>query len=270
MDNRQRQPAFLLSVICVLVAATASSCSLPGATKRIIVVAHRGAHDSAPENSLAAIRKAIEIGCDYVELDVRETKDGALILMHDRTVDGKTDGTGEVAGMTLAEIRRLGFKRGPEWRGEKVPTFEEALAACKGKMKVYVDNKSGPPEKVLAAIEKLGMVRDVVIYDSVERLRVFRKLHPEVWIMPDHPGTEEEMAALLASLKPQTLDGGIRSWTAAQVAAAHRGGAEVWVDNLGTSDNEQGYQLSVGLEVDGIQTDHPEQLLEILRKLGHR
>lgn len=216
------------------------------------------------------MRKAIEIGCDYVELDVRETQDGALVLMHDKTVDGKTDGTGEVAGMTLAEIRKLGFKLGPEWTGERVPTFEEALAACKGKMKVYVDNKSGPPGKVMAAIEKHGMIRDVVIYDSVEGLRAFKKLRPEVWIMPDHPDTEAEMTALLQSVKPETLDGNVRTWTVAQVVTAHRGGAEVWVDNLGDSDNQQGFQRSLEMGVDGIQTDHPEQLLEFLKKQGHR
>src|SRR5262245_29921296 len=146
----------------VLVAGTVSSCAL-GGKPRITVVAHRGAHASAPENSLAAIRKATEIGCDYVELDVRETKDGALVLMHDRTVDRTTDGSGDVAGMTLAEVEELHFK-GSEGIGERVPTFEEALLECRGKMKVYVDNKSGPPEKVMSLIEKHGMVANVVIY----------------------------------------------------------------------------------------------------------
>ena len=233
------------------------------------MVAHRGAHAAAPENTLASIRKAIEIGCDYVELDVRETKDGALVLMHDRNVERTTNGSGEIAAMTLEEIRKLSFKRGPEWSGERVPTFEEALLECKGKMRIYVDNKSGPPEKVMSAIEKHGMVKDVVIYDSVERLRAFKRIHPEVWIMPDHPQTAEELTALLSSLKPETLDGNIRNWNGAQVAVARRGGAEVWVDNLGESDTEQGFEISVSMDVDGIQTDHPAELLEFLKKRGH-
>jgi glycerophosphoryl diester phosphodiesterase len=248
----------------------ASSCALAGAKKRIVVVAHRGAHASAPENSLASIRKAIEMGCDYVELDVRETKDGALVLMHDRNVERMTDGAGEIAAMTLEEVQKLRFKRGPEWSGERVPAFEEALEICRGKIKVYVDNKSGPPERVMAAIEKHGMVREVVIYDSVARLRAFKSLQPAVWIMPDHPRTRDEMTALLSSLKPETLDGKASDWTVEEVDTARRGGAEVWVDNLGLSDNEQGYQLSIRMEVDGIQTDHPEELLDLLKKLGHR
>src|SRR5438067_360181 len=105
---------------------------------RIVVIAHRGANKFAPENTLAAFRKAIELGCDYFELDVRRTKDGQLVLMHDGSVDRTTNGTGSVVDMTLAEIRALdaGTKRGEQWKGEKVPTFEEALTMSKGKIKV--------------------------------------------------------------------------------------------------------------------------------------
>jgi glycerophosphoryl diester phosphodiesterase len=263
-----------MQLVFAFAALEISSCALPAARRRVVVVAHRGAHAAAPENSLAAIRRAMEIGCDYVELDVRETRDGALVLMHDGKVDRMTDGTGEIAAMTLAEVRKLGFEARPEWgrdwSGEKVPTFDEALEECRGKMKVYVDNKTGPPEKVMAAIESHGMVKDVVIYGSVESLRACKRINPAVWIMPDHPRTAEEMAALLASLRPETLDGQMRDWTPAQVAAAKQGGAEVWVDNLGASDNEQGYRQSLDLGVDGIQTDHPEQVLELLGNAGLR
>ena len=68
-------------------------------------VAHRGASGNYPENTLFAFRKALEIGVDEIELDLRMTKDGHLVIMHDATVDRTTDGTGEIAGLTLAEIR---------------------------------------------------------------------------------------------------------------------------------------------------------------------
>src|SRR2546425_4771732 len=101
--------------------------------KHVVVIAHRGANKFAPENTLAAFRKAVDLGCDYVELDVRRTRDGALVLMHDSTVDSKTDGKGKVADLTLAEIKALdaGIKHGEEWKGEGKPTFDAALAACK-------------------------------------------------------------------------------------------------------------------------------------------
>src|SRR5258708_4724172 len=156
-----------------------------GKPRKIIVIAHRGANRFAPENTLAAFKKAIELGCDYVELDVRRTKDGKLILMHDRTVDGKTNGHGAVEDMTLDEIGALdaGIKRGSEWAGTKVPTFEEALAVCRGKIKVYVDNKACPVDEVLAAIEKHKMLQQVMIYVDPEHLRQFKHQPPNVWLM---------------------------------------------------------------------------------------
>src|SRR5205807_1804496 len=78
---------------------TSATAARPDA--RIVVIAHRGANKFAPENTLAAFRKAIELGCDYFELDVRRTKDGQLVLMHDGSVDRTTNGTGSVVDMTL-------------------------------------------------------------------------------------------------------------------------------------------------------------------------
>jgi glycerophosphoryl diester phosphodiesterase len=241
-------------------------------TGRVVVIAHRGANAFAPENTLAAFRKAIALGCDYVEMDVRQTRDGALVLMHDRTVDRTTDGTGSVADLTLAQIRALdaGRKRGPEWTGEKVPTFDEALAVCRGKIRVYVDWKSGPADQVIAAIERHRMLRDVVIYGSEEQLRAVKRLRPKVWIMPDHPGTIEGIMALARSLKPETMDGNLRDWTKEQVEAAHRAGAQVWVDNLGENDDEAGFRRALDMDVDAIQTDHPDLLLKYLKARGRR
>src|SRR5580658_5587834 len=87
--------------------------------KKIVVIAHRGAHREAPENTLASLEKAIEIGCDYVELDVRRTKDGALVIMHDNSVNRMTNGKGKIADLTLAEIRKFEVKsrHGAKWAG---------------------------------------------------------------------------------------------------------------------------------------------------------
>jgi glycerophosphoryl diester phosphodiesterase len=239
---------------------------------RVVVIAHRGDHTKAPENTLAAIRRAIEVGCDYVEVDVRRTSDGALVVMHDSTVDRTTNGKGKVAELTLEEIRKLdaGSKKGKEWSAEKVPTFDEALTLCKGKIKIYVDHKSAPPAEVLAAIEKQGMLDQVVVYGSVDVLREYKKLKPSVWIMPPHPGTPERIRRLVADLKPETLDGNIREWNGAQVEAAHAAGAQVWVDNPENRDNEDGIRQALKMGVDAIQTDAPEKVIAILKKHGRR
>jgi len=93
------------------------------------ICAHRGAMATHPENTLTAFREAIRLGTHMIEFDVRMTKDKKLIIMHDRTIDRTTDGTGFVNELTLDEIKRLDAGSWKSYRfiGEKVPTFKEAL-----------------------------------------------------------------------------------------------------------------------------------------------
>jgi glycerophosphoryl diester phosphodiesterase len=241
-------------------------------TKKIVVIAHRGAHREAPENTLASLEKAIEIGCDYVELDVRRTKDGALVIMHDASVNRMTNGQGKIEDLTLAEIRRFEVKsrHGSRWAGLKVPTFDEMLEHAKGRMKIYVDHKNAPPAEVLAAIKKHDMLHDVVVYGRVATLREYKHLAADVWIMPDHPRSVAAIESLAHDLKPETLDGSIAVWTREQVEAAHRSGSQVWVDNRSDLDNEVGIKQAVALGVDAIQTDDPATVLRILKGMRLR
>ena len=96
------------------------------------VIGHRGAAAAAPENTLASLRKAKELGASWVEFDVKLTRDGVPILMHDERLERTTNGRGEVAQATLAELQELdaGGWFGPAFRGERVPTFEAALGLC--------------------------------------------------------------------------------------------------------------------------------------------
>ena len=96
------------------------------------VIGHRGAAGRAPENTLAALRRAHELGCAWVEFDVRLSGDGALVLCHDPTLERTTNGTGPVAAQPLAALRQLdaGGWFAPEFAGERVPTLAEALALC--------------------------------------------------------------------------------------------------------------------------------------------
>ncbi|MEB3221319.1 MAG: glycerophosphodiester phosphodiesterase family protein [Candidatus Sericytochromatia bacterium] len=122
------------------------------------IVAHRGYSALAPENTLASLRAAVEAGADAVEFDVRLTRDGEAVLMHDPTVDRTTSGRGEVASLTLAELRRLdagGWKH-PRWRGEPVPTVAEALAVLAGRAVAVVELKEAHPGLVRRVAEALG------------------------------------------------------------------------------------------------------------------
>src|SRR5246500_1006729 len=102
-------------VICLLL----SLLPLASQPRRVVAIAHRGEHLHHPENTIPAFEEAIRLGADFIEVDVRTTSDGKLVLSHDATVDRCTNGHGEVAKMTFDEIRAL-----DAGAGTKVPTFD--------------------------------------------------------------------------------------------------------------------------------------------------
>jgi glycerophosphoryl diester phosphodiesterase len=145
------------------------------------VIAHRGGASYAPENTLAAFRNSIDHGVDWLEFDVQMTQDGALVVIHDETVDRTTDGTGPVRELTLEQIRTL-----DAGNGEKVPTFEEVLGLAKTHtVKILPETKSahlypGIEGKLLQALEQAGYLDQTVIQsfepDSLEKLH---RLNPQ-------------------------------------------------------------------------------------------
>ena len=109
-------------------------------TDYVWVAAHRADYVFAPENSIQALENAIYFGADLIETDVRLTKDGHVIMMHDYTVDRMTNGTGRVSDLTLEEIKTLRLKN--NWGGStdyQVPTLEEFIQVAKGKVCLYLD-----------------------------------------------------------------------------------------------------------------------------------
>src|SRR5436305_847299 len=118
--------------------------------KRFLVTGHRGAAGLEPENTLRSFRRACELGVDRIETDVRLTRDGRLVCVHDATVDRTTNGTGAVADMSFNQIRCL-----DAGQGERVPSLEEALAAVRGQAVLQIELKgegtAAPTLQVLEA-----------------------------------------------------------------------------------------------------------------------
>jgi glycerophosphoryl diester phosphodiesterase len=179
-----------------------------------------------------------------------------------------TNGKGKIEDLTYNEIRSFDIRAKTATAGQKIPSFDEFLEHAKGRMKLYVDHKKAPPAEVLALIEKHGMLKDVVVYGSVSTLREYKRLAPTIWIMPGHPRSIEAIENLAKDLKPETLDGSLKDWTAPEVEAAHKAGSQVWVDNLGALDNPAGIKQAVEFGVDAIQTDDPAMVLGLLREMG--
>ncbi|MGV3503396.1 MAG: glycerophosphodiester phosphodiesterase [Adhaeribacter sp.] len=113
--------------------------------RKIALIAHRGAADSAPENTLAAIRKALEGPAEFIEIDIHQTSDQQVVVMHDADVARTTNGEGRIGELSLAELRQLdaGSWFDPAFSQEKVPTLEEVLELVKGKKKLLIEIKKG-------------------------------------------------------------------------------------------------------------------------------
>lgn len=141
--------------------------------KQAVIVCHRGACLAAPENTLVALEKAIELGADVVEFDVRPSKDGVLYVMHDETVDRTTNGSGRFADMHSSEIDRLdaGGWFGPEFAGERVPRFDTFLDRCKGRIGTYVEIKEGDPGEVRDMLAVRGMLSDAWTFSFDQSIR---------------------------------------------------------------------------------------------------
>ena len=106
----------------------------------IMVVSHRADWRNAPENSLQGIQNCIDMGVDMVEIDLKKTKDGHLVLIHDRTVDRTMNGKGKVEDYTLAELKAMQLKNGVGCKTRhQIPTLEEVMLLCKGKVMVNID-----------------------------------------------------------------------------------------------------------------------------------
>jgi glycerophosphoryl diester phosphodiesterase len=135
----------------------------------LVVVAHRGCHEPAPhhgygpapENSVQALERCAAMGVDMMETDVRETKDGYLVIMHDDSVDRTTTGTGKVADLTLAQIRTLRLRQNEGGSDapatdQKVLTLDEMLALAKDRITLNLDVKDPIYPEVIAAVRKAG------------------------------------------------------------------------------------------------------------------
>lgn len=131
----------------------------------VVVVVHRGDWRNYPENSIPAIESIIRMGADIMELDLKMTKDSVLVLCHDKTLDRTTTGKGEVGERTLAEIKSYRLKRahGVPTDSLRMPTLEEALAVCKDRIVVNIDQGYQYYDKVIEISERLGVTKQILI-----------------------------------------------------------------------------------------------------------
>jgi len=245
---------------------------------RPLVIAHRGNSGVAPANTLIAIRQAIELGVDMIEIDVNLTKDDIPILIHDESVEHTTNGKGSVSSFTLAELKQLdaGSWKAKEFAGERIPTLAEALDVAKGRVYLAVDlkNERAIPE-MLKIIQRAGMKNDVVICGcDVPTAQKVRRFDDQMTIVLSMDSELKELAQ--REDKSEFIREYIRQACYAHLGAlnvnykhvnedlikrAHLKALPVWT---WTVDEEKDMRRLMDMGVDAIYTNWPERLLNIL------
>ncbi|MBI3044619.1 MAG: glycerophosphodiester phosphodiesterase [Betaproteobacteria bacterium] len=253
---------------------------------RTQVIAHRGGAHARPENTLAAFAHAVEAGADILEMDAQPTADGAIVLMHDATVDRTTDGTGRVESLSASQLRNLdaGYRWTPDggqtfpFRGQgiRAPELGEVFARFPA-TRMIVEMKHGGPalaQPLCMLIRRHAMVQKTLVASmNEEAVIAFRRACPEV--ATSMTGSEARTFYFLhlfhleaaysppapALLIPDRI-GGDRIPTRRLIEAAQRRNLTVHVWTI--RDDARMRQL-IEIEVGGIITDRPNRLLELLR-----
>ncbi len=221
----------------------------------MIVTGHRGAMGSEPENTLRSFRRAVREGCDEIELDLRVTADGRLVVLHDATVDRTTDGSGAVADLTFDEVRAL-----DAGSGEQVPTWAEAVAAVDVRFQAEVKAEAAVPllAESLRADPDLAR-RTLVTSSHAKMLLAIRRELPDIetGLILGRPPAVAEIITLTAAASAGTALCGIVGLTVDGVVELHERGFDVTAWPV---PDEHVLATAVELEVDGLTTDHPDRI----------
>jgi glycerophosphoryl diester phosphodiesterase len=221
----------------------------------VIITGHRGALGTEPENTLRSFRRAVADGCDEIELDLRVTADGELVIMHDATVDRTTSGTGAVEELTLSELRSL-----DAGLGEQVPTWTETVAAIDVRFQAEVKAEAAVPLLAQSLKSDPSLAeRTLVTSFHPEILLAVREAFPDATtghIFGRTPSIAEVITRTRAAGATWALCG-ITGLTVDGVTELHAAGLKTtaWpVPDLET------LTTAVSLGVDGITTDNPHLL----------
>lgn len=260
-------------------------------THSVLVVSHRADWRNAPENSLQAIKNCIAMGVDMVEIDLKKTKDGQLILLHDKTIDRTTTGKGKPEDYTLAELRQFRLRNGAGHKTDHViPTFEEVMTLCKGKILVNVDKGYDYFKDAYAILEKTGTVQQCIMkaglpYEQVrkENGEVLEKMIFMPVINLHKDGAETIIDGYMKNLKPVAYelvfdnDG---EEVQRLIKKVRDSGAKIFINSLWAelcgghyddraveqNEPDESWGWIIGQGVKLIQTDRPQQLLKYLRE----
>ncbi|MDR3180659.1 MAG: glycerophosphodiester phosphodiesterase family protein [Prevotellaceae bacterium] len=263
-------------------------------SSKVQVAAHRGDWRNYADNAIEGIESCIKMGVDIVEIDVAKTKDGHLVLMHDRKVDRTTGGKGLVSDFTLEEIQALRLRNGlGRVAGFQIPTFEEAMQVAKGKIIVNIDKGDEYFDEVYRVLKKTGTVGQAIIKSEKPYAQLYQRygaildsmtFMPVVFLKKET--TIDSISAVIGKAYPayEVVFAGERRELLQYIKTQLQNTSSViWINSLWDSlcaghsddraltdpDGTWGYLIdTLGARI--LQTDRPALLLEYLNKRGLR
>jgi len=237
----------------------------------MLVIAHRGASGHAPENTLAAFRRAVALGASFIETDLHLSRDAHFVAIHDDTVNRTTNGQGKVHDLTLVDLRRLdaGSWFGSEFSGERIPTLEEILEfSKKNDVVFYLELKPagawGGEHALVGALRESGEIaRTIVISFDAGIIAALRKIEPTLMtgLLFDGQTDQPLERAVEVGARQLAVRGDLV--TPALIAAAHKRDLQIvcWTVNQPAH-----MRMLIEAGADGIMSDYPDRLVAALPK----
>lgn len=239
---------------------------------KIMVCAHRAIEAGYPENALSAIQNAINLGIEMVELDIRETKDGELVLMHDATITRTTSGTGNVNSYTLQEIKQFNLKKADgSLTTENIPTLKEVFDLARGKIYINLDiDEKAPFTKIYPIAKQYGMLKQVMFYTKNNTtIRSMLTTNANLLVLP-YIDDETEFNSF-SNVTLGIVHYSDTSFNPTLVKKASDKSisvyANVYVNTITTPQSDGNFLIDKFITLKGsvVQTDHPEYIKAYLK-----
>ena len=271
---RRARPAWLLpvgalvAVVAFAVVGALESAAALRHERTTAVTAHRGGTIRAPENTVAAIREAIEVGAQYAEIDVQTSKDGVIVVTHDSDFSRLAGVARDVRDLTWEEIQAIpvGGHAAPEFQDERTPTLDAVLETARGRirlnieLKYYGDDQPNLAARVIDALRAAGMADQVIIQSlDYAPLQEVRRLAPDIpvgYLFSVNARDPERLEVDFLSVASGRVDGRF-------LADAHGRGRQV---HVWTVDKPADMERIIDLEVDNLITNQPAEALRLVRR----
>ena len=220
----------------------------------ILKISHRGASAYEPENTLRAIRRALEYAVDMVEVDVRETKDEEIVVIHDETLERTTNGRGHVHQTSFSELRKL-----DAGKGERIPTLQEVIDLVKGRVGLIVELKDpGTTDKVAEILSKNNFVDQTLVTSFIHSaVKTIKELNPQLKTGVIFRSAPIKPSQLALDANANALFPYHKYVTTRMIGDAHSNHLTI---NVWTVDTREEIEHYARIGVDGIVTNRPDLL----------